>query len=183
MCSSKILVTSSAGNFQTAIFKFEALLSIFCGTKITLEWITSPIFRSTSHHALPIHYYWNFFNPPPPPPPPSLFNILKNPYPPFVYGWGGGRFKLWCNNEKFRGNHSWQKIFAFWVILGHFLNFFPHSSWKNLNFQKSTLKRNKIRLAGYLQARNIYNPMTHGATSISIVFQLCSPYAFKTTLG
>ena len=40
MCSSRILVAPSAGNFQTAIFKFEVLLSIFCGTKITLEWTT-----------------------------------------------------------------------------------------------------------------------------------------------
>ena len=35
---------------QTAIFKLEVLLSIFCGTKITLIWTTPP--------------------PPPPPPPP-----------------------------------------------------------------------------------------------------------------
>ena len=38
MCSSRILVAPAAGNFQTAIFKFEVLLSIFCGTKITLEY-------------------------------------------------------------------------------------------------------------------------------------------------
>ena len=36
-CSSRILVALSAGSF-TAIFKLEVLLSIFCGTKITLEW-------------------------------------------------------------------------------------------------------------------------------------------------
>ena len=37
----------------------EALLSIFCGTKITLEWITppTPIFGSTHPQLFPIMLY------------------------------------------------------------------------------------------------------------------------------
>ena len=51
--------------------KLEVLLSFFCGTKITLEWIT-PLFLE----------YVNFLNPP-------LFSIVKPPYPPssFVTRW------------------------------------------------------------------------------------------------
>ena len=55
MCSSRIVVAPSAGNFQTAIFKFEVLLSIFCGTKITLKWTTPPppFLDLRPHYALP----------------------------------------------------------------------------------------------------------------------------------
>ena len=82
MCSSRILVAPAAGNFQTAIFKFEVLLSIFCGTKITLEWTTPlPIFRSNPSPIMPYpHINIQIFSPP------SLFNILKTPYPPFLNG-------------------------------------------------------------------------------------------------
>ena len=88
---------------QTAIFKLEVLLSIFCGTKITLIWTTpiplhpppplTPIFRST---------------PPPPimpyPPiniemfstPPSHYSIFWRLHTPhLLMGWGGGRGWNW----------------------------------------------------------------------------------------
>ena len=61
--------------------KLEVLLSFFCGTKITLEWIT-PLFLDLP----PIISYppinVNFLNPP-------LFSIVKPPYPPssFVTRW------------------------------------------------------------------------------------------------
>ena len=62
--------------------KLEVLLSVFCGTKIALEWTTSsPIFRSIPPPLCLTHpLILNFSNPP-------LFSILKTP-------WGG--FKL-CN--------------------------------------------------------------------------------------
>ena len=52
--------------------KVEVLSSIFCGTKITLEWIT-PSFLDV---------------PPPPPPPPKSFEISIPPPP--NYNWEGG---------------------------------------------------------------------------------------------
>ena len=121
MCSSKILVTSSAGNFQTAIFKFEALLSIFCGTKITLEWITSPIFRSTSHHALPIHYYWNFFNPPTSP---LIIQYFEKSIPPiciWLGGEGGSNYGVTMrSSEGITLDKRFLHFGSFWVIFWTF---------------------------------------------------------------
>ena len=77
MCSSRILVAPSAGNFQTAIFKFEVLLSIFCGTKSTVEWTTAP--RPPIMPYPPINI--DFFSTAPLPPPHLLFNVLKTLYP------------------------------------------------------------------------------------------------------
>ena len=99
MCSSRILVASSAGNFQTAIFKFEVLISMFCSTKITLERTTLPIFRSTPHIMPYPPIDIETFSPPPPPPPPlplphySIFWRLHTL--PFVNGEGWVGFKLW----------------------------------------------------------------------------------------
>ena len=68
----------------------EALLSIFCGTKITLEWITPhshfwiyPPPPTLPHYALPTHSCVNFSNHP-------LFSILKSPYP-LICNWKEGR--------------------------------------------------------------------------------------------
>ena len=44
--------------FETLGQKSEVLLSIFCGTKINLEWITPPLpflDQPPSHYALPTH--------------------------------------------------------------------------------------------------------------------------------
>ena len=45
-CFSRNLIAPSAGSF-TVIFKLKVLLSIFCGTKITLEWTTHSFLDQT----------------------------------------------------------------------------------------------------------------------------------------
>ena len=67
--------------------KLEVLLSVFCGTKIALEWTTCPPPPLCLTHPLIL----KFFNPP-------LFSILKTSYPLPICKWGGrgGGFKQ-CN--------------------------------------------------------------------------------------
>ena len=65
-CSTRILVPPSAGSFTDSHFQagsFEVLISIFCGTKITLEWTTPPPPPLCLSHPLIL----KFFQPPPPP--------------------------------------------------------------------------------------------------------------------
>ena len=69
----------------------EALLSIFCGTKITLEWITPPpplpFLDLPTPNSSPLcfthPFMYKFFNH-------SLFSILKSPYP-LICNWEEGR--------------------------------------------------------------------------------------------
>ena len=98
MCSSRILVVPSAGKFQTAIFKFDVLLSTLCGTKINLKWTNLPFLHLPIMTYPPINIKF-FFTPPPSSTP--LFNILKTPYTPtpFVNGEEGG-----CSN--YEGTYS-----------------------------------------------------------------------------
>ena len=71
--------------FKTLGQKLEVLLSIFCGTKITLEWITSHfwIYTPSPPLYLTLPLILNFFQLPPTPTP--LFSILKSPYTPPLY--------------------------------------------------------------------------------------------------
>ena len=125
--------------------KLEVLLSIFCGTKITSEWITLlfldlpaclgplpppphhthySIFRSTHLHPpslimpYPSINMWIFSML-------SLFSILKSQYPTFVtWGcrerWRGGGFKQWSS--------CWLKALSYrWILL--ILNRFHYLWW------------------------------------------------------
>ena len=68
------------GIFEALGRKVEVLLSIFCGTKITLEKITlrGPIFRSTPPLCLTHPLILNFFQP-------SNIQYFEIFIPPFVY--------------------------------------------------------------------------------------------------
>ena len=93
MCSSRILVVPSAGKFQTAIFKFDVLLSTLCGTKINLKWTNLPFLHLPIMTYPPINIKF-FFTPPP-----LLHPIIQyfedslHPHPICKWG-GGGLFKL-----------------------------------------------------------------------------------------
>ena len=154
MCSSRILVAPSAGNFQTAIFKFEVLLSIFCGTKITLEWTTPQIFRSTPHYALPTHRYWNFFDPLP-----HIIQYFEDSIPP-ICKWreGGGQtmlnmftefsiFVAFFQKEFNPLRISFFKIWVeYFVMLGCFKCYLVHKIFLHWIFVWSLLKENKTTL-------------------------------------
>ena len=76
--SSGILLLSI---FETLGQKLEVLLSIFCGTKITLEWITPSPFLDLPPLPLCLTcpLTCKFFQPPSP-----LLSILKSPYSPIL---------------------------------------------------------------------------------------------------
>ena len=66
--------------FETLGQKLEFFLSIFCGTKITLEWIYPPPQLCLTHPLLP-----KYFEPP-------LLSILKSRYPHLQLGGSGYAF-------------------------------------------------------------------------------------------
>ena len=85
---------------QTAIFKLEVLLSIFCDTKITLEWTTPSFLDLPPPNPIMPHPTINIqiFSAPLP-----LFSILKT-YGVFKWGGGGGG-----SNYDLRRNNLLQK--------------------------------------------------------------------------
>ena len=79
-CSSRILIAPSAGSFTDSHFQVGSFLTIFCGTKTTLEWTTSPIMPCP--HPLFIEIFSR---------PPSIIQYFEDSIPPFV----NRGFKLW----------------------------------------------------------------------------------------
>ena len=71
---------------QTASFKFQVLLSIFCGTKITFWRGLAPIFRSTLPSIMPYPPINIEISPPNPPTPPPIIQYFQDSIPPLVKG-------------------------------------------------------------------------------------------------
>ena len=73
---------------QTASFKFQVLLSIFCGTKITFWRGLAPIFRSTLPSVMSYPPINIEISPSPPnlPPPSPIIKYFQDSIPPLVKG-------------------------------------------------------------------------------------------------